>query len=307
MGGRGLVGAALLTGLSVPALAADSIPWARDPEAAFVQAGERRGAVMILFTGANCGPKALPGEIAGGLGAKPTLDFRDKCELLELDVLSRPEVVVAAARYTPLIVEQGLVPRSGVDTLVHRYRVFTLPTLLFADPWRNEILRLVGVVPRDRFVHVLKALPDDFSELEPAGRLLQQEPDNASALVAAAGFYDARGLFPVSEGLYEKALATRELREDPAARRPVAIARGGALLRIGRTGDAAKLFERTLQEAPDGPQSDALLFGWLMAELQAGRLDEARDLLATLTKRFPDSPYRAKAAQNLAAVDARKK
>jgi len=297
---RALACAAVITGLGGPA-AADSIRWGRDVDAAFAQAGERNGAVMILFTGPNCGPKATPGDFGS-----PNRDFRDKCEQLELDVLSQAGVVAAAARYVPLIVEPGLTQGGGVDRLEHRYRVLTIPTVLFADPWRNEILRIVGLVSRDRFLHVLNALPDDFSALQADGRLLQQEPENASALVSAARFYDARRLFPVSEALYERALATKELRGDAAARRSAVIARGTALLHLGRSGDAAKLFERTLGEAPDGPQADALLFGWLTAELQSGHLGEARRLHADMQRRFPASPYTARAGENLAAATAKR-
>ena len=50
--------------------------------------------------------------------------------------------------------------------------------------------------------------------------------------------------------------------------------------------------------------SDALLLGWMMAELQGGRLKEARAVLGTLEKRFPDSPYTAKAKQTLAGAGA---
>ncbi len=287
-----------LSCVAQPARAGEGIPWARDPVQAFVQAGERRGAVMILFIGPDCGPKAVPGEIARG-GRGITKDFLNKCELMEQDVLSRPDVVAAAARLQPLLVEQGLTPKTAEDDLERRFRVVTIPTVLFADPWGNEIVRLVGLVPHDKFLGVVKAMPSDFAAMEQAGRLLREDADNASAMVSAAGFYSERGLQPISELLYERALGTKALKGDAAARREVALARGTNLLGMNKPSEAAKVFEKAVSDAPDGPQGDALLFGWLAAELHAGRTKEARKVFAGLEKRFPASPYTVKARQAL--------
>lgn len=298
MSRRGVVPVLLWAGLSATTWAGEGIPWSRDTTAAFAQASDRRSPVLILFTGPNCGPKARPGSISGG-GAE-TRDLRDKCELLEEDVLSKPDVVEAAGRFVPLLSELSLVPRADELSLENRYRVVSLPTVLLADPWGNEIIRLVGTVPRDKFLGVLEVMPADFSPLEPTGKRMRADPDDAQALVAAAAFYRQLALLPVSESLYEKAMGAKGL--DAAARRETAIARGTILMQLGRPRNAAKLFEKTLAEAPDGPMSDALLFGWMMAELHAGRIKEARKVQGDLERRFPASPYAAKGRQNLDAA-----
>jgi tetratricopeptide (TPR) repeat protein len=293
--------------LAFPAGADPGIPWTRDQNVAFARSGERREPVMILFTSADCGGRAAAGDIArASAGGGPVAfkeDFQDRCAQLEDEVLVKPDVVAAAARFVPVIADEGLLASARIDTqdrnLNRRYQVGTLPTVLFADPWGNEIIRVVGRVPKDKFLQVVKAIPADFIALENAGRRLRDDHENGEGLVAAAAFYDERGLPIVSERLYAAALDTPQLKSDLAARRRVATWRGLSLLRLNRAGEAAAIFEQALAEAPDGPGSDALLFGRLMAELQSGDSKEARAVLTTLEKTFPQSPYTAKARQHL--------
>jgi len=301
--------------LCPPALARSSerIPWNRDEPAVFVQAGEHLRPVMILFVGTRCGAtRALPGALAPGTstGGTPTttrVDFQDDCELMEQDVLSRPDVVDASARFVPFLTDDAVMSGSRQEPqerALDRYAVTTVPTVVFADPWGNEIIRVVGYAPWDKFLKVMKAIPSDFAPLVKAGPLTRKDGKNASALVVAAAFYDENGLLQVSDRLFERALGTRQLKDDVSSRRQVAIARGTTLLKLNRTGDAGALFRDTLAEDEDGPLGDALLFGWMMAELQGGRLKEARAVLGNLQKRFPDSPYTAKGKEHLATANA---
>src|SRR5262249_58253226 len=107
---------------------------------------------------------------------------------MEADVLSQPDVVAAAARFAPLLVEQSMDPNVDERSLERRYKVYTIPTVLFADPWGNEIVRLVGLVPRDKFLGVLKAMPADFGPLDAAAKVLRDDAGNGPALASAPAF-----------------------------------------------------------------------------------------------------------------------
>src|SRR6185295_4401617 len=48
--------------LSVPAGAAEKIPWTTDRAAAFSRAVGTRAPLLLLFTGPECGERSLPGE-----------------------------------------------------------------------------------------------------------------------------------------------------------------------------------------------------------------------------------------------------
>jgi outer membrane protein assembly factor BamD (BamD/ComL family) len=58
----------------------------------------------------------------------------------------------------------------------------------------------------------------------------------------------------------------------------------------------------SFEDIPEGAQSETLLFGWMMAELQEGRRKEAERPYRELLKRFPDSKYAARARENFAAA-----
>jgi hypothetical protein len=56
-------------------------------------------------------------------------------------------------------------------------------------------------------------------------------------------------------------------------------------------GEAAK--------TPDGPSSDAVLLGLLLAQLQSGKRGDAERTLGELERRFPGSAYTEKGRQHL--------
>ena len=300
-----------LLALAAPSGGAQKIAWRGDSDAAYAQAQQEGRPLQVLFTGIECGEKAGVGDPLNGNGAAivGAKDFQDRCELLEADVLSQADVVSAAAGFVPVQgatqVAQARISEDK-ESLTRRYHVATVPTLLFADPWGNEILRLVGRIPKDAVLRVLASVPKDFAPLQATGPQLSQDPANAKTLVAHAAFYQKRGVLTAADRLYELALRSPDLKADVAERRQVAIARGMTLMQMDKAADAAKLFEATLGEAPDGPASDALTFGWMMAEIHAGKVKEARSVYAELEKRFPTSPFTAKAKQNLDSVTAKR-
>jgi outer membrane protein assembly factor BamD (BamD/ComL family) len=71
----------------------------------------------------------------------------------------------------------------------------------------------------------------------------------------------------------------------------------GAGETIAWSGDRAAAFAKAQeQRAPL-----IVLFAWMMAELHGGNGKEARKVYSELEKRFPTSPFTAKAKQNLEA------
>src|SRR5262245_14014789 len=149
---------------------------------------------------------------------------------------------------------------------------------------------------------ILEAVPRDFAGLAAAGRTLRENRTDFGALVAAAGFYEGAGLPQVSDRLYAIALDVPGA-TDVVARRQAAISRGLNLMaRLNRADEAASLFEKEIAAAPDGPGSDALLLGLVNARLMQGRRPDAEAALRQLERRYPASPYTARAKENLAAA-----
>jgi tetratricopeptide (TPR) repeat protein len=271
------------------------VPWTPDYGQAFAQAEGQRRPVLVFFRG-DCGGGNRPQnpiEVGGPITHQEGLS---ECDLMQQDVWEAADVAKAAERFLPVVVE------GGDRTLQVRYQAIRMPTTLVTDPWGNEIFRSSGYVPKDKVARILAAVPADFTALAAAGRALKADPANWSALVAAAHFYEGAGLPQVSERLYVKALSGPRV-DDVAAWRQAVIARGlNLMVRLQGSADAAALFEKELAAAPTGPSSDALLLGLVNARLQDGRRKEAELAYQKMVHDFPESPFTARAKQNLEAT-----
>lgn len=283
---------------------AANIEWSRDFARVFAEAAERGRPVLIDFRGASCGGRSAPGamEIRAGTGlaggvSRPVqqTDLSD-CDLMQQEVWGAPRIAVVAERFLPVLVD------GGDQTLNVKYQVVAMPTTLVADPWGNEVLRVVGYLEPAKMERLLAAMPKDFTALAPFAKALRQDGTDPRALVGAAGFYEGQGLRQVSERLYDRALAAPTIATDVAARRQLTISRGLNLLMMNRDKEAASLFEKEIGKAAQGPGTDALYLGLVNAHLQGGRRKDAETAVKALEKASPDSPYTARARQNLQGV-----
>ena len=294
---------------------ARGIPWERDHGAAGRAAEEKRAPILVHFRSDDCertdvGGSAPAGTTPGsapetarstsGLGGRSVGEATTDCDAMEETVWSNAGVVEAASRFVPVLTGD-----TSDRTLTRRYEAATMPTTLIADPWGNEIVRLVHYVDAARIIRILNAMPRDFSALSPAALALRRDPRDAEALLTAAAFYEGARLSEIAERYYERAAVSDGAKRDPLLRRRLAVARGTNLLRIGKAADAARVFRESFEDVPDGAQSETLLFGWMMAELQQDRRKEAERPYRELLKRFPDSRYAAKARENFAAASSR--
>lgn len=296
--------ATLLAVLLLQTDAKPKLQWSRDYEQAFTQAEERRAPVLIHFRGQNCGTRGAPGAMedrggagmAGGITRRQTGADLTDCDLMEQEVWETERIARSAQRFLPVLAD------GGDQALNVKYQVIVNPTTLVTDPWGNEMFRVAGYLEPDKMDRVLNAVPKDFTALTPWARALRQDGSNPKALVGAAGYYESQGLRQVSERLYDKALSAPTISTDLPARRQVVIARGLNLLMMGRDKDAAGVFQKELSQDATGGGSDALLLGLVNAHLQGGRRSDADAAVKALEKSFPDSPYTARAKQNVQAA-----
>jgi hypothetical protein len=283
----------LATLWSGAATAGDSVDWSTDIAGAFRRAAQTSRPVLVQVTANPCGYKAPIGE--------PGDVHETDCERLETDTLSKPDFAAAAARFVPVIL--NFAARTGESPAerdsLRRWKVGTVPTLLVADPWGNEVIRLVGPTPLENTLRVLRAIPADFKPLRAAGEALRGDPDSLPALLAAASFYETSGLRPVAERYYGRAAETPAARAAAETRRSVVIPRGLNLLQMGQAKEASHVFADEAARGPDGERADAVLFGWAMAEIAAGDRASAQHVADDLAKRFPQSPYAQRLQQNL--------
>ena len=285
--------------------AGPAIPWTRDYTMAFARA-EEHGLPVLLFFRSGCGggntpqnPLSVTVDAPRGAATGGPIDHQEglsPCDRMQEDVWEHAPIVSLVERFVPVVLD------SGDKTLEVRYQAVRMPTTLITDPWGNEVFRTTGYLERDKMARILGAVPRDFTPLATAGRILKANPTDFGALVSAAQFYDGAALPQVSERLYAAALAAPGA-TDVATRRQAVISRGLNLMaRLNRAGEAAELFEKELAAAPEGPGSDALLLGLVNARLSEGKRKEAEAAVKRMESRFANSPYTARAKQNLAAA-----
>lgn len=284
-----------LSALAALLLAGPSVPWTRDYTRAFSDAEEHRKPVLLFFTG-ECGGGNRPVNPIAAEGPIEHQEGLSACDRMQDDVWEDAAIVAAAGRYVPVVVD------GGDRTLQVRYQAVRMPTTIVTDPWGNEVFRTSGYIAKDKMARILAAVPQDFTTLLEAGRAMKANPDNMSALLDAARFYEGAGLAQVSERLYANALGSPGA-ADVTARRQAVIARGLNLMaHLNQPVEAARLFEKELQAAPDAPGSDALMLGVVNAQLTAGRRKEAEAALQQMERKFPASAYTARAKQNVAGT-----
>jgi tetratricopeptide (TPR) repeat protein len=281
-------------------LAAPAAPpkpqWHRALGRALQEAQELRRPVLVYFDRGNCGYAPGLGEV-DALGIPAHGETLNECERFERDVWSDREVTAEAARFTVLL------PTEELDAVRRRFLVSTVPTVLFTDPWGNEVIRVAGYTLRDAFLKVMKAIPADFSALERWGPVLARGEDSAPALAGAARFYQGLGLGVASERYYERAMALPALAGDTHQRREIVIARGVNFLKLQRPDEAFKVLDAELATDASGPGSDLLLLGMVMARLQSGQRGEAERAYTTLREKYPTSAATARAAEHIKAAE----
>lgn len=285
----------LITALLAAPTAPPKLQWHRALGKALQEAQELHRPVLFYFDRGNCGYAPGLGQV-DALGIPAHGETLNDCERFERDVWSDREVTAEAARFTLLL------PTEELDAVRRRYLVSTVPSVLFTDPWGNEVIRVAGYTLRDAFLKVMQAIPSDFSALERWGSSLAREGDSAPALAGAARFYLGTGLGVVSERYYERAMALPALARDTRQRREIVIARGVNLLKLQRPDDAFRALDSELAKEVDGPGSDLLLLGMVMARLQSGQRAEAEHAYATLREKYPTSAATARAAEHIKAA-----
>lgn len=289
-----------------------SIPWQRDHGVAAIAAEEKGAPLLIHFRSDDCertyvGGSAPVGTTPGsapetprssaGSAGRSVGEATTDCDAMEETVWSNAAVMEAASRFVPVLTGD-----TSDRTLTRRYEAATMPTTLIADPWGNEIVRLVHYVDAPRIIRILNAVPRDFSALAPIAVALRRDPRDGETLLKAAAFYEGVRLPEIAEKYYERAAGSDAARADAALRARTALSRGTNLLRMGKPADAIAIFRRGSETAPQAPGADAILFGWMMAELHQGRFQEAERPYRDLITRFPESKYAAKAKENIAAA-----
>ena len=249
-----------------------SIEWQKDYGAAVKMARQAGKPLLIDFWASWCKP----------------------CKAMDEQVWPRPEVQRLSARFVCVSLDFD---RSGSE--VRRFDVHFIPATIIVDPWNNVMYRHDGYVGAAELAAAMSAMPADFSEIAELQKTLDRDGKNAATLTAIGDFYNKRDILAVSNFYYGRALKTRAVESDPAARENLLVSIGVNSIRLKQY-DAARIsFETCLKSVPNGSQCARAMLGLLITQVELGKRQDAEKTLAQMREKYPNSPATQQAEQHL--------
>jgi thiol-disulfide isomerase/thioredoxin len=230
-------------------------------------------------------------ELARSTGKPMLLDFVadwcEPCKEMGRTFWPKPEIVELSKKF--VCVSMAYDDRGPE---ISRYRVNSIPAVVFTDPWGNLLTARFGFGPRSAapLTQIIHAVPSDFSPIDEWNALLAREKDNPIALTKIGGFYREHNILDISTSFFKLALKTKEMDADLKGREDLLIAIGVNYLKAKDYDDAQKAFETALKEVANGAQADKALLGILTALLNKKKLNEGEKTLARLKTTCPNSP-----------------
>lgn len=215
------------------------------------------------------------------------------CRAMEESFWPDPEVIALTRKFVCVKLDG-----DQVRGLVARYRANAFPTMLFLDPWGEELARLSGY-EHDSALVLLRGLPDDFSPIVAARAQAKNDGRVLRPLVDLARFYGEHELYQISTGYYEKALKTQEAKNDHRVAADLMTSIGWNELRIGEYRRARRTFERCLKKEGSFPGLDRTLYGLLRACLSLDDEEDARSTFERLCAECPTSSLIERARTDL--------
>jgi tetratricopeptide (TPR) repeat protein len=228
------------------------------------------------------------------------IDFRAEwcapCKEMEKEVYSRPEFEQASHRFLPVRIDC-----DKKTAIARKYNIVTLPTIVFADSYGNELFRHAGYLGPQPLLDMAKALPGDVAEFNQWSRILSADRNNFEALVGIGRSLRAAGLFRASSEYYVKALQRHESRANLETREAVLNELGLNFLTLREGKRAAASFEKCLKEFPDSPGKSQRTLHLAEAYSLGDKndRDKARTLLQAFLTGNPAGPQSQRAVELL--------
>lgn len=227
------------------------------------------------------------------------VEWSEWCHRLDRTTYPDPAVVRLAADFIPVKVNtEG---SSRELAVAKKYRVWSLPTILFLSPEGHQLFRVNGFQGPGQFPHTLDAAKRVATRVMAWEAALEANPDDPAALVALGSHLYQQEYFEEAHDLLRKAT-----RQDAAA--PVDDRRQARLLLAmlaNATHDYAEA-ERLVKEAltlqPDSEEQPQLLFVLGRTYVSWGRQEEGVATFEVIVREYPRSPVAQKAKETLSSL-----
>ena len=170
-------------------------------------------------------------------------DWCAACKVMEKDVYETSDFERAAEPFVLVRVDAD--HRTDLSL---KYKIATLPSVLFTDSQGNELFRATGFIDLKPMMELLATLPHDVSEFNRLGAALSRDKNNLAALREMGGRLQAASLYRTSIDYYARALQLNDAKRDAAAREEILHALGANYLEVKEGKRAVDTFNRLLRE-----------------------------------------------------------
>lgn len=139
--------------------------------------------------------------------------------------------------------------------LANEYRVEYLPNVVMTDSWGSgvEFHRGFGINGIRDISEKMRRLPKDFSPIREARRTIESDKKNLDALRQIAEFYRQKKFYYLSSEFYERLL---KLEKNVLKRELLTLNLAENYLQIGWNADAKKMLETFKKEFPNSAQME---------------------------------------------------
>ncbi|HXG84199.1 MAG TPA: thioredoxin family protein [Pyrinomonadaceae bacterium] len=140
-------------------------------------------------------------------------------------------------------------------SLVEKYVVATLPNVILTDSWGNgvEFHRGFGINGVREITEKLLALPKDFSEIKEARKIIASDKKNLAALEKIADFYQRKKFYYLSSEFYNRML---KLEKDISKRELLMLNLAENYLQIGWNAEAKDMLKTIKKEFPNSARME---------------------------------------------------
>ena len=179
-------------------------------------------------------------------------DWCAACKVMEKDVYETAEFARASEPFVLVRVDAD--HRTDLSL---KYKIATLPSVLFTDSHGNELFRATGFIDLAPMMELLASLPHDVSEFNRLGTTLSRDRNNFAALREMGGRLRAASLYRTSIDYYLRGLQLDEAKREAAAREEMLDALAANYLEVNEGKKAVETLDRCLREFKTSPRRTA--------------------------------------------------
>ena len=264
---------AVVPAVTLHASPADQVRWETNLDEASASARKANRPMLLEFWSVTCEP----------------------CKVLDEDVFPDERIGAAIMKLHPVRVDVDKQP-----DVARRYSVNGTPTLLLTDSYGTELFRYTGLLPTDRMLQLLSELPTDVSKFNELSQALARNKDDFAALAALGRELRRDGFYRASNRYLERAIRARATPAQKGDRSDILVGMGRNYFELKEFEKSAATFERYLKEFPGSPAEPEVMLGLGWALQAQNKAPEARQVLQSLTAKYPGSRAAADAARLLA-------